>query len=146
MTKVIEIVVVGATGSGKSQVLELIERALRGEYGHHVQIASHDLSCERGLGSPGEKPRVSDTIFSLREQGADFGKTAGSLEIEIDASSAGQVGAHQGFATGYAIDPLESAITNAAQSAAEAEGLTLTILQGHLKQLCEIQRKQLGEE
>lgn len=147
MSKVIEIVVIGATGSGKSYVLELIDKALRAEYGHHVQIASHDLSCERGLGSPSGKPRVSETIFSLREQGIDSGKTVGSLKIEVDNSLAlGQVEALQGYATGYAIDPLESAITNSAQAAAEAQGLTLTILQGHLKQLCETQRKKLGEE
>ena len=148
MTKVIEIVVIGGTGTGKSHVLELIDKALRAEYGHHVQIASHDLSCERGLGSPGEKPRVSDTIFNLREQGVDTGKTVGSLKIEIDTSDVdsalGKVEALQGFTTGYAIDPIESAITNAAQAANEVEGLTAVILQEHLKQLCEMQRRRLS--
>lgn len=150
MSKVIEIVVIGGTGTGKSHVLELIDKALRAEYGHHVQIASHDLSCERGLGSPGEKPRVSDTIFSLREQGADEGKTLGSLKIDIDTSefdsALGKVEALQGFTTGYAIDPLESAITTAAQTANEVQGLTALILQSHLKDLCAIQKKKLSAE
>ena len=89
MTKVIEIVVIGGTGSGKSHVLELIDKALRTEYGHHVQIASHDLSLERGLGNPGEKPRVSETIFNLRERcTASVGdKSSGSLKVEVDTSA-----------------------------------------------------------
>lgn len=129
MTKVIEIVVIGGTGSGKSHVLDVIDRALRGEYGHHVQIASHDLSCERGLGSPGTKPRVSDTIFSLREQGVAAGKTtAGEIKAGLrnwasrDAYWAHAVGsaplcaqvealtAIQGEATSFSLDPLEQAI------------------------------------
>ena len=133
MTQVIEIVVIGGTGSGKSHVLELIDKALRTEYGHHVQIASHDLSLERGLGSPGEKPHVSDTIFNLRERGAASGggQSSGSLKVEVDTSAidsalekiealgkdywrsqiaSGSVEELQGFTTGYAIDPLESAI------------------------------------
>lgn len=88
-SKLIEIVVIGATGSGKSHVLELIDRALRAEYGHHVQIASHDLSCERGLGSPGTKPRVSETIFSLREQGVPADKaTAVDIKAGLRTCSA----------------------------------------------------------
>lgn len=134
MTKVIEIVVIGGTGSGKSHVLELIDKALRTEYGHHVQIASHDLSLERGLGNPGEKPRVSETIFSLRERGTASGVgglPSGSLKVEVDASGidaiitewyrslgakpsldevSGRAEALEGFTTGYAIDHLESAI------------------------------------
>ena len=133
MTKVIEIVVIGGTGSGKSHVLELIDKALRTEYGHHVQIASHDLSLERGLGNPGEKPRVSETIFNLREQGtaSGGGQSMAGLKIEVDTSgvdlalekldalgkaywrsriASGSVEELQGFTTGYAVDPPESAI------------------------------------
>ena len=135
MTKVIEILVIGDTGSGKSHVLELIDKALRDGYGPHVQITSHDLSLERGLGSPGEKPRVSDTIFNLRERGtaSGGGQSSGSLKVEVDTSAidsalekiealgkdywlrkissgTASVEAVQGFTTGYAIDPLESAI------------------------------------
>ena len=133
MSKVIEIVVIGGTGSGKSHVLELIDKALRTEYGHHAQIASHDLSLERGLGNPGEKPRVSETIFNLRERcTASVGdKSSGSLKVEVDTSAidsalekiealgkdywrsriaSGSVEELQGFTTGYAIDHLESAI------------------------------------
>ena len=130
MSKVIEIVVIGGTGSGKSHVLGLIDRALRSEYGHHVQIASHDLSCERGLGSPGAKPSVSDTIFSLKEQGVPAGK-ATACEIKAglrnrsasrDAYWAHAVGsvplcaqvkaltAIQGEAISFSLDPLERAI------------------------------------
>lgn len=47
---------------------------------------------------------------------------------------------------GYSIslDPLESAIANVAQSAAEAEGLTLQILQDHLQELCKLQLARVG--
>ncbi|MQT83973.1 hypothetical protein GHN92_05240 [Pseudomonas sp. FSL R10-2964] len=157
MTKVIEIVVIGGTGSGKSHVLELIDKALRTEYGHHVQIASHDLSLERGLGNPGEKPRVSETIFNLRERcTASVGdKSSGSLKVEVDTSAidsalekiealgkdywrsriaSGSVEELQGFTTGYAIDHLESAIESTARVMRDerdrAVGLLLTTLTG----------------
>lgn len=87
MTQMIEIVVAGPVGSGKSHVLELIEKALCAEYGHHVQIASHDLLCERGLGSPGSKPRVSDTIFSLKEQGEVSFRKLGERRVTAESQS-----------------------------------------------------------
>ena len=157
MTKVIENVVIGGTGSGKSHVLELIDKALRTEYGHHVQIASHDLSLERGLGNPGEKPRVSDTIFSLRERGvaSGGGKSLAGLKIEVDTSDVdlalGKVEALQGFTTGYAIDPLESAIEMAARLVSEhVTGsaptcmTVLSVMTGHLELLLELQLKRLS--
>lgn len=174
MTKVIEIVVIGDTGSGKSHVLELIDKALRAEYGHHVQIASHDLSLERGLGSPGEKPRVSDTIFNLRERGtaSGGGQSSGSLKVEVDTSAidsalekiealgkdywrsqiaSGSVEELQGFTTGYAIDPLESAIEMAARLVSEhVTGsaptcmTVLSVMTGHLELLLELQLKRLS--
>lgn len=129
-SKVIEIVVIGGTGSGKSHVLDVIDYALRHEYGPHVQIASHDLSCERGLGSPGEKPRVSDTIFNLREQGVPVGKaTAGEIKEGLRNCSASReaywahavgsaplcslvqpLAAIQGEASSFSLDPLAQAI------------------------------------
>lgn len=178
MTKVIEIVVIGGTGSGKSHVLELIDKALRTEYGHHVQIASHDLSLERGLGSPGEKPRVSDTIFNLRERGtaSGGGQSSGSLKVEVDTSAidsalekiealgkdywrsqiaSGSVEELQGFTTGYAIDPLESAIDQALrllrderESEAGHKGIKTVAcqrLESHLNELLALQLKQLSE-
>lgn len=157
MSKVIEIVVIGGTGSGKSHVLELIDKALRTEYGHHAQIASHDLSLERGLGNPGEKPRVSDTIFSLRERGvaSGGGKSLAGLKIEVDTSDVdlalGKVEALQGFTTGYAIDPLESAIEMAARLVSEhVTGsaptcmTVLSVMTGHLELLLELQLKRLS--
>lgn len=135
MTKVIEIVVIGGTGSGKSHVLDVIDRALRGEYGHYVQIASHDLAIERNMGSPGVEPVVSETIFSLREQGASTGKaTAGEIKAGLrncsasrDAYWAHAVGsapvcaqvealtAIQGEAISFSLDPLEQAIESTAR-------------------------------
>lgn len=148
MTKVIEIVVIGGTGSGKSHVLELIDKALRAEYGHRVQIASHDLSCERGLGSPGTKPRVSETIFSLKERQTDAQQVVGGMKIEIDTSDidaalgkldllCGSVGyAEPGNAmSGCAIDPLEQAIDQAVRLVAEAEGELAVKLSCHLDAL-----------
>ena len=53
---------------------------------------------------------------------------------------------HKALLTGFGLDPVESAITNAAQAAREADGLALMILQRHLKQLCELQMKQLSSK
>ena len=137
MTKVIEIVVIGGTGSGKSHVLELIDKALRDGYGPHVQVVSRDLSLERGLGSPGAEPSA-DTIFNLKEQGvaSGGGKSSGSLKVEVDTSAidsalekiealgkdywrsqiaSGSIEELQGFTTGYTVDPLESAIESTTQ-------------------------------
>ncbi|WP_341522988.1 hypothetical protein AABC73_06970 [Pseudomonas sp. G.S.17] len=113
MSKVIEILVIGDVGSGKSHVLELIDKALRAEYGHHVQIASHDLSCERGLGSPGTKPRVSETIFSLREHSARITNEAAAnmrSRLRDAAAEAPKATAIQGEAINFMLDPLEQAI------------------------------------
>jgi len=114
MTKVIEIVVIGCVGSGKSHVLELIDKALRDGYGPHVQVVSRDLSLERGLGSPGAEPSV-DTIFNLKEQGvASGGGRSDSVGVEQWErqllSGAVSMEAVQGLTTGYTVDPLESAI------------------------------------
>lgn len=49
-------------------------------------------------------------------------------------------------AVGFGLDPLESAITNTAQAIPEAEGLALTILQSHLKKLCDLQLTRLSEK
>ncbi|WP_223448474.1 hypothetical protein [Pseudomonas sp. BF-R-19] len=49
-----------------------------------------------------------------------------------------------GVATGYSIDPLESAISSTAQAASESVGLTAVILQDHLKLICELQRQKLA--
>jgi len=118
VSKVIEILVIGEVGSGKSHVLALIDKALRAEYGHHVQIASHDLSCERGLGSPGTKPRVSETIFSLREHSARITNEAAAgmrSRLRDAAAEAPKVTAIQGEAIGSMLDPLEQAIQCTAQ-------------------------------
>ncbi len=45
---------------------------------------------------------------------------------------------------GFDLDPIESAITNAAQAAQEAEGLALSILLRHLKKLCDMQLEKLS--
>ncbi|MGH8418027.1 MAG: hypothetical protein ACRER8_12210 [Pseudomonas sp.] len=118
MTQVIEIVVIGAAGSGKSHVLELIDRALRSEYGQHVQVTSHELSRERFMGSPGSKPKVADTIFNLREQGSSGSSKIGEMKANIDASeptSADKIEAIQGEAMSFMLDPLEQAIESTAR-------------------------------
>ena len=175
MTKVIEIVVIGGTGSGKSHVLELIDKALRTEYGHHAQIASHDLSLERGLGNPGEKPRVSETIFNLREQGtaSGGGQSMAGLKIEVDTSgvdlalekldalgkaywrsriASGSVEELQGFTTGYAIDPLGSAIElivrmmDERMASDRSPSLNVgSMLMGHLEELLAEQLRQVTD-
>lgn len=114
MTQVIEIVVIGATGSGKSHVLEVIDRALHSEYGQHVQVASHELSCERFMGSPGTKPSVSNTIFNLREQVPVSSSKAFDMKVSIDASeltaAVEKIEAVHGESVSFALDPLEQAI------------------------------------
>lgn len=163
MTKVIEIVVIGGTGSGKSHVLELIDKALRDGYGPHVQVVSRDLSLERGLGSPGAEPSV-DTIFNLKEQGV-FSGCGGSDSVGAEywgrqlSSGAVSVEAVQGIATGYTADTLESAIDAttrllsdererlhelSAKGCESGRGL-IDRLGGHLDDLLALQLKQLSE-
>lgn len=116
MSKVIEIVVIGGVGSGKSHVLELIDKALRDSYGPHVQIVSRDLSQERALGSPGSAPSA-DTIFELRERHPAANSEAEALKIEVDTSGiCSALGAMQGCAQ---MDPLESFIASTAMLIAD---------------------------
>lgn len=119
MTQVIEIVVIGPVGSGKSQVLELIDRALRSEYGQHVQVSSHELSQERFMGSPGNKPNVAKTIFNLREQGEASSRALDKMTVSVDASEVtsalNKIEAIQGEAMAFTFDRLESAIESTAR-------------------------------
>lgn len=116
MTQVIEIVVIGPVGSGKSHVLELIDRALHSEYGQHVQVTSHELSQERFMGSPGSKPNLSNTIFNLREQAPVSSSKSFDMKVSIDASeltaAVDKIEAVQGEAVSFSLDPLESAIAS----------------------------------
>ena len=116
MTQVIEIVVVGPVGSGKSHVLELIYNALRGSYGPHAQVVSHDLSAERALSSPGAKPDISRTIFNLRERGEVSAKVIDKMTVSVDASEVtsalNKIEAIQGEAMTFTYDRLESAIAS----------------------------------
>lgn len=64
----IEIRVIGPTGSGKSDVLEVIEHALRDAYGPCTMVASYDLAAERNLVAELKKPHISRTVFVLTEQ------------------------------------------------------------------------------
>jgi hypothetical protein len=52
--------------------------------------------------------------------------------------------AHGELATGFGLDPLESAITNTAQAATDSKGAPRLILQDHLRSLCETQRAKLS--
>ena len=102
MTQVIEIVVIGAVGSGKSHVLDVIARALRGTYGVHAQITSHELSVENNLGHELTKSRLADTVFNLREHG----------ELSRTVS---EIGAIRGEALTLKHYPLELAIQSTAR-------------------------------
>ena len=158
MTQVIEIVVIGGTGSGKSHVLDVIDYALRHEYGPDAQVVSHELSRERRMGRPGVRPCVPGTIFNLKEHGvASGGQSLAGLKIEIDTldtdSAPGQVEALHGIATGYAINPLESAIQSTVQmlndgfaNPEESSSLAAMRLQCHLDKLLALQLKKLAEE
>ncbi|WP_145572806.1 hypothetical protein [Yersinia mollaretii] len=65
--KVIEISVSGPTSSGKSHVMNIIEKALIAEYGPHTQVASYDLSLERNSTNDWHKPSAKNTVFVLSE-------------------------------------------------------------------------------
>lgn len=146
MTQVIEILVIGAVGSGKSHVLELIDRALHDEYGQHVQVAAHELSRERFMGSPGTKPKVAETIFNLREQAPASGKqlksdSPGAIAFKVDIDSSdidqaiGKAETLQRLTSSYVLDPLEWAIDQASRLAADAEGELAIRLGSHLDAL-----------
>ena len=121
MPKVIEVIVLGGVGSGKSHVLELIDKALRTEFGEYVTIESPELDAERAMGSPGARPDVAHTVFELKEGRPE------AIQPEPRPFQ-------------FVSDPVSDAISNAASCAQDAEGLTLLILQEHLKKLCEMQR------
>jgi len=116
MTQVIEIVVIGPVGSGKSHVLDLLAKALRREYGVHAQITSHELSRERNLGNEPTKPCVADTIFNLREQGDAATRALDKMTVSIDTSEVNsalsKIEAIQGEAMAFTFDRLESAIAS----------------------------------
>ena len=172
MSKVIEIVVIGGTGSGKSHVLELIDKALRDGYGPHVQVVSRDLALERALGGPGAKPSA-DTIFSLKERQPGVEPTVSTLKIDVDTSDidstlgkldllSGAVGyAELGNALrAYTFDPLESAIEvttrlltdeherlkEAPANGVKSGAVLLDRLGGHLDDLLSLQLKRLSAE
>lgn len=75
-TKLIEILVSAETGSGKSEVMEVIENALRDFYGLNVQIASYDMQLERNSSgtsliknakTTGQTVNIKNSVFVLRE-------------------------------------------------------------------------------
>ncbi|GFM73593.1 hypothetical protein PSCICL_45850 [Pseudomonas cichorii] len=125
MSKVIQVVVIGATGSGKSHALSVIDAALREAYGPHAQIVSRDLSLERSLGGPTTEPSV-DTIFHLKERQPGAEPMVSTIKIDVDTSAidtaTGKLEALQGCALSsvgaalgsFSLDPLESAIQSTA--------------------------------
>lgn len=150
MTQVIEILVIGGVGSGKSHVLELIDRALHDEYGPHVQVASHELSRERYMGSPGTKPKVSETIFNLREQAPASGNQLkydppGTIAFKVDIDSTGidqalgKAEKLNSLTSSYVLDPLELAIDQVARLITDAEGELAIKLLIHLDALLAVQ-------
>jgi len=75
-TKLIEITVSAETGTGKSEVTEVIERALRDFYGNNVQIASYDMQLERNSSgknlienakNTGQTVNIKNSVFVIKE-------------------------------------------------------------------------------
>lgn len=71
-TNLIEITVTGRTGSGKSEVLEVLKKALDEFYGYprtHTRIAgvNPDGAIDEAK-TTGQSARGKDTVFVLREQ------------------------------------------------------------------------------
>ncbi len=151
MSKVIEIVVIGGTGSGKSHLLELIDKALRDSYGPHVQIVSRELSQERGLGSPGSAPSA-DTIFELKECRPAEHSATETLKIEVDKS--GISSALESIQGCVQLDHLESAIASTAALIADERdrlneaglqsGSLASALMEQMNRLLAIQVEQVG--
>lgn len=115
MTQVIEIVVIGPVGSGKSHVLEILAHALRGEYGMHAQITSHELSLEKNLVHEPTKPRIAETIFNLREHGDVSFREISACRTRPKVDTLAAAPAIQGEAMRFMLDPLEHAIESTAQ-------------------------------
>jgi energy-coupling factor transporter ATP-binding protein EcfA2 len=115
MTQVIEIVVMGATGSGKSHVLKVLSKALQNEYGMHAQITSHELSLEKNLGHQPTKPRIAETIFNLREEGGCGSLEVGARRTLPRVDHIEESPAIQGAAMRFMLDPLEQAIESTAR-------------------------------
>lgn len=86
MSKVIEVVVIGATGFGKFHVLAVIDAALREAYGPHAPIVSRDLSLERGLGGSTTEPSV-DTIFHLKERQPGSEPIISTIQVKVDTTA-----------------------------------------------------------
>lgn len=133
MTSVVEIVVIGPVGSGKSHVLDMIERALRAEYGEQVNVVSPELESERRMGSPGLKPCPSTTVFKLKEGRLSLS----GAEIDRDRFYAGMTvcGILQPSDGAVLLDPLEQAIDQAVRLLNESEGEMAIRLSRHLDAL-----------
>lgn len=74
-TKVIEVTVTGETGTGKSEVLEVIANALREHYksGNRVKVAGK--TCPGAIEEAqhtGQTAKDKDTIFVLREHNVAY--------------------------------------------------------------------------
>lgn len=68
-TNLIEVTVSGRTGSGKSEVLEVINNALREYYGHNANITGETcLGAVADAKTTGQTAKGKNTVFVLREQ------------------------------------------------------------------------------
>jgi energy-coupling factor transporter ATP-binding protein EcfA2 len=68
-TNLIEVTVSGRTGSGKSEVLEVINNALREYYGHNANITGETcLGAVADAKTTGQTANKKSTVFVLREQ------------------------------------------------------------------------------
>lgn len=68
-TNLIEITVSGRTGCGKSEVLEVINNALKTYYGHQANVTGN--TCKGAIGESahtGQTARGGNTVFVLYEQ------------------------------------------------------------------------------
>lgn len=69
-TKVIEVTVTGETGTGKSEVLEVIANALNAHYRNGSRIKVAGNVCQGAIEEAkhtGQSAKNKDTVFVLRE-------------------------------------------------------------------------------
>lgn len=97
LQKIIHIQVIGETGTGKTEVLAVIEKALRDHYGSRTLIVSGSLANERELfGDPLHEGRAqcvnpSRTVFVLEESNLPRAPAQIPLGAPIEQTNAPKV-------------------------------------------------------
>lgn len=115
---------------GRKMINKLVG-ALSGSYA--PALICEDVRCT----STGGDVRI-DSEYDLRELPVDDTAGLAYWQKQLGAGAVSE-DALQACVTGYAIDPLESAISSIARDAQDAQGSTLVLLNDHLMKLLNMQ-------